>query len=145
MTTDRSHHAEHFISVRIWRYMCKTTVWPLCSIFCNGGHVFWRIKNLNITFVQDTLKNISAKFHIIPLGSFREEDFWKIVNRQRRQMPSDGNSSHGLRPGELKRSPSNLQLIWREDLNFICRNDRILLRWIIARNLFTGYKRGIEW
>ena len=48
-------------------------------------------------------KNICAKFHIIPLSSFRGVDFWKIVNEWRRRMPSDCNSSHGLRPDELKK------------------------------------------
>ena len=31
-------------------------------------------------FVQDTLRNISAKFHIIPLSSFRGEDFEKLTD-----------------------------------------------------------------
>ena len=39
-----------------------------------------------------------------------------------------------------KSSPSNLQLIWRLDHNSISRNNWILLSWIIARNIFTGYK-----
>ena len=44
-----------------------------------------------------------------------------------------------------KRSPSNLLLIRRQDYNFICTNKRIpLLRRIIARNIFTDYKRGNE-
>ena len=81
--------------------ICEKLQSDPCSIFSNGSHVFWQIKNLNTTFVQDTLRNICAKFHIIPLSSFRGEDFWKILNG-RQQTPSDGNSSHGLWPVELK-------------------------------------------
>ena len=35
--------------------MPKASVWPLCSIYSNGGHVFPRIKNPHINSMQDTL------------------------------------------------------------------------------------------
>ena len=67
-------------------------------------------------FVQDTLRNICAKFYIIPLRSFKGKAFWNIVNgRQRQRMPSDGNSSLGLWPGKLKRGclKTLFTIFWR--------------------------------
>ena len=116
MTRDRSHHAKYFNLVRIYlnltfrRYMWKTTVWPLCSIFSNGGHVFQWIKNPHTSSMQDTPRNIYAKFGSNLSSSFRGEEFCIIVNNdddsqwRRQWTPSDGNSSRGLRPGELKMS-----------------------------------------
>ena len=60
--------------------MRKITVWPLYSIFSNSGHVFWQIKNLYISSMQETLGNIHTKFGFNWLISVRGEEFWKIVN-----------------------------------------------------------------
>ena len=60
--------------------MRKTTVWPLCSIFSNDGHVFQRIKNPHISSMHDTPRNIHTKFGSNWSSSFRGEEFWKIVN-----------------------------------------------------------------
>ena len=92
--------------------MWKTTVWPLCSIFSNSGHVFQWIKNTHKSSMQDTLRNIYTKFGFNWSSSFRGEEFCIIVNddnrRRRWRMmtttPSIGNSSHGLWPGELKKA-----------------------------------------
>ena len=78
----------------------KSAVWSLCSIFSNGSHVFKLIKNPNSPFVQDTLRNNHYKFHANLFSSFIGEDVWRNCYRQ--QMQSDGNSSQGLWPGELK-------------------------------------------
>ena len=45
-----------------WRYMRKTTVWPLCSIFSSGGHVFPGIKNPQQQFYAGYPKKIHTKF-----------------------------------------------------------------------------------
>ena len=57
--------------------MQKTTVWPLCSIFNNGGHVFRRIKNPHICSMQDTLNTFTPT--LVPIGQVASE-FWTIVN-----------------------------------------------------------------
>ncbi len=70
------------------RYLRKTAFWPPCSIFSNGGHVFWRIKNPHSNFVHNTLRNNHAKFQNIWFSSFRGEDVWKSL-----RTTSDCNSS----------------------------------------------------
>ena len=86
MTTNRSLHAEHFYP---WQNLAKpngfgdmrkTTVWPLCSICSNGGHVFWWIKNPHSISMQDTQRNIHTKFGSNLSSSVRGEAFWKIIN-----------------------------------------------------------------
>lgn len=56
-------------------------------------------------------KNNHTKFNSDLFSSFRGEHFLKIVNDDdhdgQGRMPSDGNSSHGLRPGELIREVDN--------------------------------------
>ena len=54
--------------------MRKTTVWPLCSIFSNHGHVFQWIKNPHISSMQVTLRNIHTKF-----GSNWSSSFEKLL------------------------------------------------------------------
>ena len=68
--------------------MRKTVVWPLWSIFSNGGNVFlsdqYEMKNLCSQHAKDNKK-------------FTDDD--DDDGGQRTQ--SDANSSYGLRPGEL--------------------------------------------
>ena len=55
--------------------------------------------------MQNILRNIHTKFDSNWSSSFRGEEIRKIVNDdgQQRWTPSDGNSSYGLWPGELKK------------------------------------------
>ena len=95
--------------------MRKTTVWPLCSIISNGGHVFQEVKNHHTTSKQDKPRNIQTKFGSNWTSSVRGEEFWTNVNDDDydhdgpRRTSSDGNSSHALRASELKHdSPQRL-------------------------------------
>ena len=54
-------------------YLQKTAIWPLCSTFSNGSHVFSWINNSNNQFVWDTLRNINANFHWILCNGFWED------------------------------------------------------------------------
>ena len=56
--------------------MRKTFVWPLCSIFSYGGHVFRRIQNTQTSSIQNSLRNIYIKFVTDWSSSFRSGDFW---------------------------------------------------------------------
>ena len=49
-------------------------VFILCSMFSNSRHVFQDIKNSNINFYANTLRNMYAKFQLIPCSDFRGED-----------------------------------------------------------------------
>ena len=72
VTTDISRHAEHYFpkselvksngfgDIYIYANNCCLTI---SSIFSNDSHVFSLIKNSNIHFVQDTLRNNHTKFH----------------------------------------------------------------------------------
>ena len=82
---------------QFWRYMQKTTVWPLCSIFGNNCHAFRQIKNPHISSMQDTTRNIYTNFSSNWSSSVRGEEFWKIVNYDGQWTPSDDN-----RPCDLK-------------------------------------------
>lgn len=83
----RSWCADHFYPARILIYVtifelfAKNCNLPLCSIFSHGGHVCWRIKNPNGSFVEDTLNINHTKFHFIWSSGFREEDFWKVERK----------------------------------------------------------------
>ena len=55
-------------------------------LFSNGGHVFRRIRNPHISSMQDTPKNIHAKFGSNWSSSVTIEEFRKIVNNDGRQM-----------------------------------------------------------
>ena len=92
---------------RFWVICEKLLIYPLCSIFSNGGHVVWPVAIKNTNFELDTPRTIVTKFSCNPSSGFRGEDFWRKVNRRRRRRrttdrrrtPSDDNSS---RAGELK-------------------------------------------
>ena len=58
----------------------KTVILGLCSIFSNGGHVFYRITTKNTNLVANMLDIMYAKFEANRFSSFREEDFLRIVN-----------------------------------------------------------------
>ena len=56
---------------RFLTYLQKTVFWRLCSIFSNGGNVFFsRIKNPNGHIVWDTIRNKYAHFHGILYNGF---------------------------------------------------------------------------
>ena len=62
-------------TLHFWRYMRKTTVWLLCSIFSNGGRFFQWIKNPNINSLQDSTRNIHIKFGSSWFSSVKGEGF----------------------------------------------------------------------
>jgi hypothetical protein len=68
------------------------------SIFSNSSHLEWRT-GLSNTILKGTHP---ARFGLIWFGGVRGEDLNVKVYDVRR-TPSDGKSSHGLWPGELKR------------------------------------------
>ena len=76
--------------VKVCGKLAKSAYLPLCSIFSNDGHVFYRIKNSNISFVHKTLRNNHAKFQNIWPSSFRGEDFSKSVYRRTTDDDDDG-------------------------------------------------------
>ena len=88
--------------------------WPFeeISIFSNSSNLECRA-GLSDTILKVTHQGtILARFGLIWFSGFRGEDLnVKVYNIQRtdgrRRMPSDGKSSHGLWPGELKRDNVN--------------------------------------
>ena len=82
--TDGFHHAEHV-------YLCQNLTKPnrfgdiyekllsdhyvLCSLLSNGDHIYKRIKNLHISSMQDTRRNIHTKFGSNWANSVRGEEF----------------------------------------------------------------------
>jgi hypothetical protein len=90
-------------------YYPKTCNFTICSIFSNSGHVGWCTASPDTILKLDTLVMIQAKFGFNWSSSFRGEDFWKSLWRTTDgwtdgRTPSDGKSSHGLWPGELKKA-----------------------------------------
>ena len=79
------------------------------SIFSNSSHFEWRA-GLSDTILKGThRRTIPARFGLIWFRGFRGEDLNVTVydvrwTDGRRRTPSDGKSSHGLWPGELKRA-----------------------------------------
>ena len=80
------------------------------SIFSNISHLEWRAE-LSDTILKGTHPGtIPARLSLIWFGGFRGEDLnvkvygvWRTDGQTNgRWMPSDGKSSHGLWPGELK-------------------------------------------
>jgi hypothetical protein len=73
------------------------------SIFSNSSHLEWKA-GLSDTILKGTHPGtIPVRFGLIWFSSFRGEDLNVKVYDVRRWTPSDGKSSHGLWPGELKR------------------------------------------
>ena len=71
------------------------------SIFSNSSHLEWRA-GLSDTILKGTHPRIiPARFGLTWFRGFREEDLNVKVYKVR-QTTSDGKSSHGLWPGELK-------------------------------------------
>ena len=65
------------------------------SIFSNnGGHIFQRKKNLQISSMQDTPRNIYTKFDSNWSSSVRGEDFWKNNIKIAKKMSKKGNNSN---------------------------------------------------
>ena len=95
--------------------------------FRSGNHVFIRSKiESQINFVQITLRNNHTELHPNSFSSSRGEDFFQNDDDDGRQrMQSDGNSSIGLRPGELKKLPARLS--WKRGgaSNFADRGVRL--------------------
>jgi len=89
-------------------------VLPLCSILSNGGHVGWSAGTSDIILQLDTLRMIVVKFGSNWPSGFRGEDFLKSLRTtdDRQRTPSDGNSSHGFQPGELKTGALNIYLFF---------------------------------
>jgi hypothetical protein len=76
------------------------------SIFSNSSHLEWKTE-LSDTILKGTHpRTITARFGLIWFWGFRGEDLNVKVYDVRR-TPSDGKSSHGLWPGELKRGLEN--------------------------------------
>jgi hypothetical protein len=72
------------------------------SIFSNSSHLEWRA-GLSDTILKGTHpRTIPARFGLIWLRGFRGEDLNEKDYDVRQRMPSDGKSSLGLWPGELK-------------------------------------------
>ena len=82
------------------------------------GQCFLMNKKSHISSMQDTPRNIHAKFDSNWSSSVRREDFWKFVNNDknswRQRTPSDGNNSSGLWPVELKNALTCF-CIWEEN------------------------------
>ena len=76
-----------------WK-ICKNWFLRLCSIFSNGGHVFWRIKNSKNNFVHNTLRTNHTNLQNILLSSFREEDFQRCNIKNGKKTSKKGNNSH---------------------------------------------------
>ena len=72
------------------------------SIFSNNSHLEWRVGLLDTILKGTHPRTIPARFGLIWFRGFREEALNVKVYNVRR-MPSDGKSSHGLWPGELKK------------------------------------------
>ena len=76
------------------------------SIFSNSSHLEWRA-DLSDTILKGTHpRTIPARFGLIWFRGFRGEylnvKVYDVRRTDERQTPSDGKSSHGLCPGELK-------------------------------------------
>jgi hypothetical protein len=71
------------------------------SIFSNSSHLEWRADLLDTVLKGTHPSTIPARFGLIWFRGFRGEDLNVKVYDVRR-TPSDGKSSHGLWPGELK-------------------------------------------
>jgi hypothetical protein len=78
------------------------------SIFSNSSHLEWRA-GLSDTILKGTHpRTIPARSGLIWFRGFRGEVLnVKVYDRQRR-TPSDGKSSHGLWPGELKKEVTEI-------------------------------------
>ena len=73
------------------------------SIFSNSSHLEWRAE-LSDTILKGTHQGtIPARLGLMWFSGFRGEDLNVKVYDVRRRTPSDGKSSRGLWPGELKR------------------------------------------
>ena len=75
------------------------------SIFSNSSHLEWR-EALSDTILKGThLRTIPARLGFICFRGFRGEDLnvkvYDVRRTDGRRTPSDGNSAHGLWPGEL--------------------------------------------
>ena len=73
------------------------------SIFSNSSHLEWRVGLLGTILKGTHPRIIPARFGLIWFRGFRGEDLNVKVYDVRRWTPSDGKSSRGLWPGELKR------------------------------------------
>jgi hypothetical protein len=100
-TCDKSGKSRGQIVPRIWNSK------PFCMI-CENANL-WRIQTQNViksdekwTLHIPIYGTIPARFGLIWFRGFRGEDLNVKVYDVRR-MPSDGKSSHGLWPGELKK------------------------------------------
>ena len=81
------------------------------SIFSNSSHLEWRA-SLPDTILKGTHpRTITARFDFIWFRGFRGEDLNVKVYDVRR-MQSDGKSSHGLWPGELKTRGQEAHNLW---------------------------------
>jgi hypothetical protein len=76
------------------------------SIFSNSSHLEWRADLLDTILKGTHPSTIPARFGLIWFRGFRGEDLNVKVYDVRR-TPSDGKSSHGLWPGELKINKKN--------------------------------------
>ena len=78
------------------------------SIFSNSSHLEWRV-GLSETFLKGTHPwTIPARFGLIWFRGFKGEDLNVKVYDGWRRTSSDGKSSHGLWPGELKKRKKSI-------------------------------------
>ena len=87
------------------------------SIFSNSSHLEWWA-GLSDTILKRTHpRTIPARFGLIWFRGFRGEDL-NVKVYDVRQMPSDGKSSHGLWPGELKKHIVLTKIIWPANIHW---------------------------
>jgi hypothetical protein len=96
---------------RLWRNQINKAAMEF-SIFSNSSHLEWRA-GLSDTILKGThTRTIPARFGLIWFRGFRGEDLNVKVYDVRR-TPSDGKSSHGLWPGELKMCRCGQRIKWQ--------------------------------
>ena len=101
------------------------------SIFSNSSHLEWRAGLLDTILKGTHQRTIPARFGLIRIRGFRGEDLnvkaYDIQRTDGRQTPSDGKSSPGQSPGELKLLFTNIK--WNN--------------WYVAIKLFSITERSI--
>ena len=120
------------------------------SILSNSSHLEWRA-GLSDTILKGTHpRTISARFGLIWFRGFRGEDLNVKVYAVRQQTPSDGKSSHGLWPGELKRDWTTLKVhnwnLYNEPLRNVDHyKNKLYYRNIIGRPSIKSIAGKIVW
>ena len=97
-------------NLNLFRFIIKQQ-WTIeeISIFSNSSHLEWRADPSDTILKGTHPRTIPARFGLIWFRGFRGEDLnVKVYGVRwtdgRRRTTSDGKSSHGLWPGELKKT-----------------------------------------